>query len=173
MKTIPGKSSVSADSGAENGIPTALMLGGNLGDTAGFFRFARQKLAEAGFRELAVSAPLRSAPVECVPGTPDFWDQALTGLWCGTPEELLALLQRIEREAGRPAKHSSAEARVLDCDIILMGDVLCSTQTLTIPHPRAQKREFVLRPLAEIAPEWTFPDTGKSVSEALRALADR
>ncbi len=160
-----------ADPGENDGILTALMLGGNLGDTLETFRFARKRLAELGFRELAVSRPLRSAPVDCIPGTPDFLDQALTGRWKGSPEALLKVLQQIEREAGRPAKHSSAEARVLDCDVILMGDLVRTASALTIPHPRAQKREFVLRPLAEIAPGLRFPDTGRSVEEALHALA--
>ena len=108
----------------------------------------------------------------CVPGTPDFADQALTGVWSGTSEELLALCQKLERAAGRPKKHSSRESRTLDCDIILFGDAVSDAPELTLPHPRAKRRRFVLEPLAEIAPEWLFPDSGTTVLHELDSLDD-
>ena len=94
---------------------------------------------------------------------------ACCGKWGGTPEELLDLCQRIECEAGRPALHSSREARVLDCDIIIFGDLQMTTPRLIIPHPRARQRFFVLEPLAELAPQLRFPD-GVTVAEALAQL---
>ena len=146
-----------------------LMLGGDLPGTPAAMAAALDKLAAAGVRELRHSAPFRSAPVDCVPGTPDFWDMAVTGLWSGTPEELLVLAQRLEREAGRPARHSRREARILDCDLILFGGLTLNTPELILPHPRARQRKFVLEPLASIAPALRFPD-GATVAEALAEL---
>lgn len=148
----------------------AIMLGGNLGNSAEIFRDAVRKLASAGCRELRMSRIHRSAAVDCVPGTPDFCDAALTGNWEGDALELLHLCQRIEREAGRPANHSRRESRTLDLDLILFGDEIRTTPELTLPHPRAQLRRFVLEPLAELIPEMRFPDSGRKIKECLRFL---
>ena len=156
----------------ENSLtPVALMLGGDLGDSAAFFDGAAAALERAGMRDVRRSRILRSAPVDCVPGTPDFSDQALTGNWPGSARELLALCQRLERAAGRPEKHSSCEARTLDCDIILFGDTVSRAPELTIPHPRARGRRFVLEPLAEIAPDWRFPDTGTTILQEFNRIS--
>jgi 2-amino-4-hydroxy-6-hydroxymethyldihydropteridine diphosphokinase len=147
----------------------AVMLGGDLPGTPAAMSAALQKFSAAGVRDLCAGKAVVSVAEDCVPGTPDFLDMAFTGEWAGTPEELLDLCQRIEHEAGRPALHSSREARVLDCDIILFGDVELVSPRLTIPHPRARQRFFVLEPLSEIAPEMTFPD-GTTVAQALEEL---
>ena len=153
-------------------VDVAIMLGGNLGDAEKFFDAAVAGLAAGGLKITGRSSIHRSAPVDCVPGTPDFSDQALTGSWGGHPEELLALCQRLERAAGRPEKHSSRESRTLDCDIIIFGDVVSDAPFLTLPHPRAKQRRFVLEPLAEIAPDWRFPDSGTTVLQELSSLDD-
>lgn len=147
-----------------------LMLGGNMGDSAGFFRTACEKLSQHGVTELKCSSIFRSAAVDCIPGTPDFCDAAVTGNWSGSPEELLALCQKLEQEAGRPAIHSSRESRTLDIDIIFFGELQLQTPHLTIPHPRAALREFVLEPLCQLDPELIFPDSGLSVQETLKKL---
>lgn len=150
--------------------PVALMLGGDLGDSAAIFAAAAAALERAGMREVRRSRIHRSAPVDCVPGTPDFSDQALTGKWQGSAHELLTLCQQLERAAGRPEVHSSREARTLDCDIILFGDLVSDAPELTLPHPRARLRRFVLEPLAEIAPDWRFPDTGTTILQEFKRL---
>ena len=82
------------------------------------------------------------------------------------------LTQSIERASGRPEKHSCAEARTLDIDIITFGDVRMETEELTLPHPRALTRRFVLQPLADIKPSFHFPDDPLTVSEHLAKLSD-
>ena len=154
------------------GVRVALMLGGDLGDTAATFAAAAAGLERAGMMELRRSRIYRSAPVDCVPGTPDFSDQALTGVWHGTARELFAVCQALERAAGRPERHSSREARTLDLDLILFGDVVSAAPELTIPHPRARERRFVLEPLAEIAPDWRFPDTGKTILQEFNRISN-
>lgn len=151
-------------------VKIAILMGGNLGNSAEIFEQAIRKLTENGVQSIRQSRIYRTAPVDCVPGTPDFSNAALTGEWTGTATDLLALTQQLEREAGRPARHSSRESRTLDLDLILFGGECFDSPTLTLPHPRARQRLFVLEPLAEIAPEMRFPDTGESVAEALARL---
>ena len=145
-------------------IEVSLMFGGNLGDVPVAFACALRELESNGFHVHAKSSVFLTAPVDCVPGTPDFQNMAVLGSWQGTPRELLNLTQRIEHESGRPAEHSSREARTLDIDIITFGGEIICEDDLIIPHPRAQQRLFVLEPLSEIAPELRFPDSGQTVS---------
>lgn len=151
---------------------TAIMLGGNLPDTLQQMDFALDRLQKSGFIVNKISKIFHSAAVDCVPGTPDFLDRAVTGVWHDSALELLKLCQKIEVEAGRPAIHSSRESRVLDIDIILFGNEMISLPELIIPHPRARQRRFVLEPLAEIAPNWQFPDS-ITVASALEELLQR
>ena len=151
----------------------ALLLGGDLGETEKFFDDALAGLAAAGAGRMHRSRLYRTAPVDCVPGTPDFLNCAATGFFDGTPRQLLEITRRLEREAGRPLRHSSREARFLDIDIILFGSAVVETEELVIPHPRARRRRFVLEPLAEIAPELRFPDSGETVAAALERLRER
>lgn len=128
-------------------------LGGNLGDVPFRFRCAMNELSAAGFRILRLSSCLMTRPVACVPDTPDFYNAAVTGYWDGTPQELLRTCQDIEKAYGRPEKHAQNESRTLDLDIILFGSLKLDGPDLVIPHPRAAQRDFVRRPLREIAPE--------------------
>ena len=145
----------------------SLLLGGNIGDTRTVFDRAVAALEHGGFLLSARSRCFATSPVDCVPGTPDFLNAAVTGFWEKSPRELLLLTQSIERAAGRPAKHSSSEARILDIDIITFGNMIVAEPELVIPHPRAQLRRFVLEPLFSIAPDLIFPDTGLSVRRLL------
>ena len=88
------------------------------------------------------------------------------------PYEFLKLLHRIEADAGRVRGAPNA-ARVLDLDLLAVGDVVLDTPTLAIPHPRLQDRAFVLAPLADIMPEWHHPVLGLSAAQMLTALPDQ
>lgn len=147
----------------------AVMLGGNLPGSAEAIKEALKKFAAAGVEDICTSEVKISEAVDCVPGTPDFLDMAFAGKWAGTEVELLELCQRLEREAGRPAIHSSRESRILDCDIIFFGDTVLDTPRLTIPHPRAQMRKFVLEVMVQVAPYMRFAD-GTTVKKALQML---
>jgi 2-amino-4-hydroxy-6-hydroxymethyldihydropteridine diphosphokinase len=148
----------------------AIALGGNLGDVEKSFDFAKSMLKRHGMVIDAVSSSYRTVPVDCAPGTPDFINAVLIGKWNKSPESLLRLCQQIEQTSGRPATHGINQPRTLDMDIILFGDGIINSPELTIPHPRAHERNFVLQPLAEIAPEWVFPDSGKTVKQLLEKL---
>ena len=75
--------------------------------------------------------------------------------------ELLDALQAIENIAGRVRKDNRWGARILDCDILLYGDETIENERLTVPHYGMKIREFVLLPLAEIAPDLHLPDGSK------------
>jgi ADP-ribose pyrophosphatase len=81
-----------------------------------------------------------------------------------TPEELLEKLLEIERRCGRMRREKWGP-RSLDMDILFFSDRIVQTPPLTIPHPHLRKRAFVLVPLAEIAPHWLDPVTGKTVKD--------
>ena len=145
-----------------------LMFGGNLGDVRASFEFGLNELEKNGFAIEKKSRVFVTEPVDCVPGTPDFLNMAVSGAWEKTPQELLKVTQQIERGSGRPAEHSSREARTLDIDIITFGEMVVKEENLIIPHPRAQVRSFVLEPLGEIEPELRFADSGARVFELLK-----
>ncbi len=85
------------------------------------------------------------------------------------PEKCLAMAKAIEREMGRMKKEGAGyEDRPIDIDILFYEDLQMESETLTIPHPLIQKREFVLRPMAEIAPDLKHPILKKSMEELLR-----
>ena len=85
------------------------------------------------------------------------------------PELCLALIKGIEREMGRVYSCKNGyEDRIIDIDILLYDDLILQTETLTIPHPRIGERDFVLRPLAEIAPELKHPVNGLNIEEMLK-----
>ena len=136
-----------------DGTLCVIALGGNLGDVPAAFRRACQSLSDAGFRIRRFSSLLRTAPVGCEPGAPEFTNAAVSGFWNGTSSELLRLCQRIEAENGRPNDHAYHVSRPLDLDIILFGRNVVSLPGLTIPHPEAARRDFVMIPVREIEPE--------------------
>ncbi|MDD4538983.1 MAG: 2-amino-4-hydroxy-6-hydroxymethyldihydropteridine diphosphokinase [Lentisphaeria bacterium] len=151
-------------------VPVALGLGANLGDPAATFATARRLLVAGGLQQERLAAIIRTAPVDCVPGTPDFCNSALVGDWPGTARELLVLCQDIERQCGRPARHSQRESRLLDLDILLFGELCIAEPDLVVPHPRLRARYFALAPLAELAGSWRIPPDLISVADALAAL---
>ena len=160
-------------SAAAPGTEVFLAFGSNKGDPAAVLRTALAGLAAGGFERKAISPLYETDPVDCEEGTPRFLNGIVSGVWRGTPEALLALCQQLERQAGRPEKHNSRQSRELDLDIILFGDRVLRSDTLTVPHPRAARRAFVLVPLNDLAPEAVFPDSGKTVRELLETLPDR
>lgn len=130
-----------------------IALGGNLGDVPAAFRRACEALSDAGFRIRRFSSLLRTAPLGCEPGAPEFFNAALSGFWDGTASDLLKICQSIEADNGRPNDHAYHVSRTLDLDIISFGRETIDLPDLKVPHPEAAKRDFVMIPVREIEPE--------------------
>lgn len=133
-------------------------LGANLGNPSAAVLAAAQAIGELPrTRLVALSSLFRSKPIDA--HGPDFINAVAHIQTQLTALELLAALQALETGAGRARPFRNAP-RTLDLDILLYGDVVSSTPTLTLPHPRMHERRFVLWPLAELAPQLEFPGLG-------------
>lgn len=85
------------------------------------------------------------------------------------PDKLLQVVKEIEKEMGRTETYKWGP-RIIDIDILLYDDLIYETSDLKIPHPFMQERDFVLRPLSEIAPDKVHPVLNKTISELLQNL---
>lgn len=110
------------------------------------------------------------APEDSGLGQPDYRNGVIKLSTDLGPLDLLHKLQVIERRMGRSSK-GDGSSRPIDLDILSYGnEVIIQGKTLTVPHPRLSKRLFVLEPLAELAPDWKDPRTGKTAAELLAEL---
>lgn len=136
-------------------------LGANIGEPREQLRLALDELSGLPQTRMTASSSLyRSAPLGYT-DQPDFLNAVAridTGL---APEALLGHLQAIEQRHGRERPFAGAP-RTLDLDLLLYGDETIASARLTVPHPRMHERAFVLKPLAEIAPEAAIPGHGRA-----------
>ena len=133
-------------------------LGANLGDAGATLQQALLQLAALpGTRRLATSSLYRSAPVDAA--GPDFINAVAELSTTLEPLPLLRALQAIEQQHGRQRLYRNAP-RTLDLDLLLYGQRVVDVADLTVPHPRLQRRAFVLLPLLELAPDLLHPDLG-------------
>jgi 2-amino-4-hydroxy-6-hydroxymethyldihydropteridine diphosphokinase len=130
-------------------------LGSNLGDSPAILTAAAAELEKLAASDFRLSSFHRTEPVDCPPGSPPFLNAVAVFAPRAdeTPESLLTKLQALEKQFGRAPKKVHNEPRALDLDLIAFGGELRSTPALTLPHPRARQRPFVLEPLREIAPD--------------------
>jgi 2-amino-4-hydroxy-6-hydroxymethyldihydropteridine diphosphokinase len=143
-------------------IFVAVALGSNLGDREGRLREALARLASS-ISGLRASTFHDTEPVG-VGEQPRFLNAAAVGHTTLSARELLSALLEAERELGRVRPYPGA-ARTIDLDLILYGTSVIDEPGLVVPHPRFRERLFVLEPLAEIAPLWIDPVTGRTVGD--------
>lgn len=151
-----------------------IALGSNLGDSRQILQRAMERLRELSTEPLVKSSLWQTTPVDCPPGSPPFVNAVigLQPLPDETPESLLKKLQSLEKEFGRQPKKVMNEPRPLDLDLIAFGHATRNAQYLTLPHPRAHERRFVLQPLKEIAPNLVLPGQSQTVAQLLAALPE-
>ncbi len=82
-----------------------------------------------------------------------------------TLTEVLSVLQAVEGLCGRPRRSPKFEPRTMDLDLLLYGDMVCNTHAITLPRPDLATRAYMLRPLAELAPDRVHPTLKKTMSE--------
>lgn len=139
-------------------------LGANLGEPLPMLHWARGEVGKLGW-VLGVSRLYRTAPVGGPPNQPDYLNAVLELETALTPAALMTALHDIEARAGR-LRRERWEARVLDLDLILYGDLILEAGPV-LPHPRAWERAFVLAPLNDLAPQKKHPLTGETAADAL------
>lgn len=144
------------------GTRIALALGSNLGPRKAHLSWALRRLA-AFVDDLEVSPFLDTAPVEVSGPQPRYLNAAATGRTALSAQELLDACLALELERGR-VRTGPKSPRTLDLDLILYGDAIIDTPRLSVPHPRFRDRDFVLGPLAALAPRWRDPVTGRTLA---------
>jgi 2-amino-4-hydroxy-6-hydroxymethyldihydropteridine diphosphokinase len=126
-----------------------IALGSNLGDRRYNLLRAIHEIG-ASVRVVRVSSIIETDPVDAPAGSPRFLNAVLIGHTALSPLALLDELLAIEKKLGRVRRGIRNEPRIIDLDLIAHGARRMRTRRLTLPHPRAQEREFVMAPLREI-----------------------
>lgn len=142
----------------------ALALGSNLGDRLATLQGAVDELAAAdGVRLVAVSPVYETEPVG--PPQPDYLNAVVVAEVALSPRSLLELALATEERFGR-VRDQRWGPRTLDVDVLAIGDLTLDEPDLQVPHPRAGERAFVLRPWADVDPDFALPGCG-AVRDAL------
>ena len=126
-----------------------IALGSNLGDRNYFLRRAIHELGRV-VRVVRVSGVHETKPVDAPAGSPDFLNMVVAGYTSLGPEALLDAMQAIEARLGRRRPAVRNAPRTIDLDLIAYDARRMRTPRLTLPHPKAREREFVMKPLAEV-----------------------
>ena len=133
-------------------------IGANLGDAQANVLDALRRLSQLhGTMVVETSGLYRTAPIDSAGD--DYINAVALVDTTLDAHALLAVLQAIETAHGRERPYRNAP-RTLDLDLLLYGDQVIATESLTVPHPRMHERGFVLAPLAEIAPDIVIPGIG-------------
>ncbi len=150
-----------------------LSLGSNLGDRADYLARAKKRLVETEALQLVASSPIyETEPVDVLDDQPYYLNQVLV---FATRLDVRALFTRnkaIEAELGRPDNHIKSKSRTVDIDIIAYGDLAGEFTGVILPHPRYSERNFVLQPLADVAPSYVDPISGESIDSLLGKCED-
>ncbi len=149
--------------------PGYLGLGSNIGDRRAHLLAAVDGLSAHGVTVVASSRTYETEPVGLVLDQPDFLNACLAIRTELGPEPLLDACKATEREVGRIAGGPRHGPRVIDVDLLLLGETRYTSPRLTLPHPEVSSRRFVLVPLLELDPDLTLPD-GASLADRLAAL---
>ena len=148
-------------------------LGTNLGDRQDIaFRALADVAATEGFRVVASSSLHETVALThngFDSSAPGYLNQVMVLESAWSPQRTLDHLLAIETAHGRVREAGQYADRTLDLDLITYGDLIHHSESLTLPHPRAHERRFVLEPWLEIDPQATIPEKGK-VAKLLGAL---
>jgi 2-amino-4-hydroxy-6-hydroxymethyldihydropteridine diphosphokinase len=150
-----------------------LALGSNLGNREEFLAAARMVLGMFDVEIIKASAMMET-PALVPEGAPSDWNipylnQVIVVKTYLQPMDLLSCIKHIEADLGRKPAARWAP-REIDIDILAYDDLLMVEDVLTLPHPQMDVRDFVLKPLVEIAPDWVHPVLGKTARELLAEL---
>jgi 2-amino-4-hydroxy-6-hydroxymethyldihydropteridine diphosphokinase len=152
--------------------PAYVGLGSNLEDPRGQVLTALARLGQLPLTRVVLTSPLyASRPLGPV-AQPDYVNAVAGLLTQLEPQALLSELRAIEAALGRPAVHERWGPRVIDLDLLSYARERRSGADLTLPHPGIPERNFVLYPLADIAPDLDLPGLGRVAGLAGRITAE-
>ena len=146
----------------------ALSLGANLGDRVVALQHAVDVLSGLG-EIVGLSDVYETDPVGG-PDQPEYYNAVVIVETDASPGEVLSTAQRAERGKGR-TREIRWGPRTLDVDVLAFGDRISDDPDLTLPHPRATERAFVMIPWAQADPQFVLPD-GRTVSAVRDAMRD-
>jgi 2-amino-4-hydroxy-6-hydroxymethyldihydropteridine diphosphokinase len=146
-----------------------LGLGSNVGDRRANLQAVVQRLPRHGVTVVRSSSTYDTEPVGLVLDQPDFLNACIAIDTERPPAELLSACKTVEQEVGRHAGGPRHGPRVIDVDVLLLGDLVYESERLTLPHREVTSRRFVLVPLLELDPELTLPG-GERLAGSLEAL---
>jgi 2-amino-4-hydroxy-6-hydroxymethyldihydropteridine diphosphokinase len=153
-------------------LPAYVGVGSNLADPEAQVRRALQALGKLPRTRLVVSSPLyRTQPFGEVE-QPAFVNAVAGLLTQMSPDDLLTGLRSLERELGREPPRERWGPRLIDLDLLVVGRETRATPVLTLPHAGLAERDFVLYPLADIAPALDVPGVGQ-VAQLRARVANR
>ncbi|AXB32330.1 2-amino-4-hydroxy-6-hydroxymethyldihydropteridine diphosphokinase [Vibrio campbellii] len=150
-------------------ITAYIAVGSNLADPVSQAKQAIEALKTLPNSKFVQASSLYSSTPMGPQNQPDYINAVVAIKTNLTPLELLDCTQAIEQEQGRVRKEERWGPRTLDLDMILYGNEVIDSERLTVPHYGMREREFVLYPLAEIAPSLQLPD-GTEVSSLLEQV---
>ena len=148
-----------------------LSLGSNLGDREKHLMDAIERLKTEGMTVTRISRIYSTPAAEVEDIQPPYLNIVITIETGLNPDEILARCQKTEKALGRERPYPKAP-RTIDIDLLMIDKIEMATEDLTLPHPRLEKRSFVIYPLCDVAPDLLLP-SGRSVSDALRHCGDR
>lgn len=148
-----------------------LGLGSNIGDRRAHLQAAVDALPAHGVTVVRSSSTYDTEPVGLILDQPEFLNACIEIETDLDPAELLAACKQVEAEVGRAAGGPRHGPRVIDVDVLLLGDLQYESDRLTLPHEQVTSRRFVLVPLLELDAELTLPG-GERLAGSLAALGD-
>lgn len=146
-------------------------IGSNRGDRKAKIYYALQLMHASPSVNLINTSDLYETEPVGVSGHSDYLNLTAEIRTTLNPNQLLELLQSIEDRLGRENR-GELTPRTIDLDILLYGNQIMESETLTVPHPRLTERKFVLLTLVELNPDLTHPITGKTIAEHLEECLD-
>lgn len=148
-----------------------LSLGSNMGNKLNNLQNAVFRLGSLG--DIQQASPVYKSPSWGFEADP-FLNACIELRTELTPEQVLRCILSIEAAMGRERfQEAGYQSRTIDIDLLYYGREIISTPALTVPHPQLQERKFVLRPLADIAPQWYHPVLGKDSRNLLQQCRDK